>query len=309
MDKKEQRSYDEMVAGIMASLDANYMALKRHPYTRGTRTDDAAASEVADLLNRSVPVTDAEKIVAATFRWIAHKHRGAFIKLMFEGRFACVCQYVDGRLIETGLNSEGTFSVNATSDGFRIGEPRPPRWEDDRDRGGRRPRNRNRNKGGRRRDGGGRRDDDYRSDGGSRDGGRATPEPRGAPVLDEDTRRDLMDQLDRQVAGGAPAAAPPQPGDQGAVSYLAAASGARKASPEPPAAEAKDEAAPAEAAPAEAAPAPAEAAPAPAPAPAVLTMTYPPGTSWADVMDDDDEDFAAPASPRKPAKAEKGAGQ
>ena len=304
MDKKEQRSYDKVVAGIMASLNANYMALKRHPFTRGTRTDDDAASEVADLLNRSVPVTDSEKIVAATFRWIAHKHRGAFIKLMFEGHFACVCQYVDERLIETGLNSEGTFSVNATSDSFRVGEPRLPRREDDWDRGGRRnsnrSRNRSRNKGGRRRRDG--RRDDHRSEGGggcsSRGGGRGTPESRGAPVLDEDTHRDLMDlmdQLDRQVAGAAPAAAPGQPGDKGSVSYLAAASGVRKASPEPAAqTESKGEASPAAAAPEDGAEATTIASP--APVPEMFTMAYPPGTRWADVMNSDEE-------------AEKGAGQ
>ncbi|GFR91509.1 hypothetical protein ElyMa_002594300, partial [Elysia marginata] len=124
MGKKTYRHYDSVVSDIMTTLDANYMALKRHPYTRGARFDEEAAFQVADLLNRSVPVTESEKIVAATFRWIAQKNRGAFIRLMFQGRFACAGQYVDGRMIEISLDSEKLFSVDATSEGFCVGEPR-----------------------------------------------------------------------------------------------------------------------------------------------------------------------------------------
>ena len=124
MDKKEQRAYDEIVGGIMASLNANFMSIKHHPYTQGKKTDEESAKEISDLMNRSRPVTDGEKFVAATFRWIARKQRSSFIKLMFEGRFACASLVVDDNMIPTGLNCERVFSVSSSPDGFCICEPR-----------------------------------------------------------------------------------------------------------------------------------------------------------------------------------------
>jgi hypothetical protein len=263
MDKKDQRTYDEMVTGIMATLDANYMSLVRHPYTRGARADEAAAGQVSELLNRSIPITENEKIVAATFRWIASRQRGAFIKLMFEGHFACASLVVDDGMVAIGLNSEKTFSVTSTAEGFRIGDPRPARSEKDgsgnrkKGGGGRGRRDDSRADGGRgRRDDSsrGRRDDSSRgrrdasnADGRGcrdenrkrRDDQRPAPAAHRAPVLDEAACRDLLDELDREAVGGSPAApapaivAPaPTVADPvlGPVSYLVAASGESKSS-------------------------------------------------------------------------------
>ena len=113
---------------VFASLDANYMALLRNPLVQqGRGVDRSHVDEFTALLSRCVPVTAAEKSFAASMRFLAQKSRSSFIKAMFEGRYACVCLLIDGRMIEIGLKVEHLFSINYDADGtVHIGPPRPP---------------------------------------------------------------------------------------------------------------------------------------------------------------------------------------
>lgn len=114
------------VGRFMASLDANFRALRRHPFTRGMQLDETTEKEFLGLLKRVEPVTESERTIAAVFQWLASQNRAAFIKFMFEARFASASLVVDGRLIEKALGVENQFSLNMTSDGHRVGNPRPP---------------------------------------------------------------------------------------------------------------------------------------------------------------------------------------
>lgn len=188
---------DQQVTRFMASLDALYTTLLQCNLVRaakeGNKLDPRYVREFCDLLARCAPVTEAEQVVAATFRAIAQKNRSVFIKGMFEGRYACCCLLVDGRMIETGLGVERAFSIDRDDGGsIHIGAPRPPPGQ--RDEAGRR-RNRGRNRKERRQDSAGRADNSAARVGDSV--GRANVPHRSAPVLDDASRRHLLDELDR----------------------------------------------------------------------------------------------------------------
>jgi hypothetical protein len=116
--------FDKTVEAVMANLDGTFNELRRHPYTTGQRTDAAAADEICGLLQRAAPVTDVQRIVAATIRWIAKKNRSAFINQMFRDHYACASLYAGPRMIETALGCEKHYSVEYFSDGrLTVGPP------------------------------------------------------------------------------------------------------------------------------------------------------------------------------------------
>lgn len=203
---------ERSVSECMESLNALYMALVRHPFVVAAKTgreEPAAVRESHEhsflqlLASSQNSATDSQKVVAATFRWLASHDRRAFIKSMFQGHYACASLYTDTRLIETALGVEAYFSINRTADGFAIGEPRAL----DKDRAQQaaprpkrvRPPPRNRR---------GRRVELVR--------GNITRREPGRPVLDAAERLKLLDALDQSASDDEPEA--PQKG-----SYLEAA--------------------------------------------------------------------------------------
>ena len=142
-----------MVDVYMGTVNAGFMRLKHLPIVSdprrdGVDIDPAAATDFLKILSGTWPVTDAEKTIQATMRWISRTGgRNLFIKSMFEGRYAAASLLCDTHLTETALNTSSKFSINAGVDGgYTIG---PPRASSGRGHGGasatRRPRRRKKN--------------------------------------------------------------------------------------------------------------------------------------------------------------------
>lgn len=222
---------ERSVSECMESLNALYMALVRHPFVVAAKTgreEPAAVRESHEhsflqLLSSSQnSATESQKVVAATFRWLASHDRRAFIKSMFQGHYACASLYTDTRLIETALGVETYFSIIRTADGFAIGEPRALDKDHAQQTAPRpkraRPPPRNRR---------GRRVELVR--------GNITRREPGRPVLDAAERLKLLDALDQSASDDEPEA--PQKG-----SYLEAATRSPEvAEPEPEVAEPEPE--------------------------------------------------------------------
>lgn len=109
--------YYAKVKHTINSLTTNFNALKMHQLlTRDDTSPDSVAS-FEQILNRSIPATEAEKWISATISYICNVHRGSFISLMFKNHIPSLSQLVDGRLVSVGLAREDSLRVHIGEDG------------------------------------------------------------------------------------------------------------------------------------------------------------------------------------------------
>ena len=174
----------------MVSMDNQYVNLARHKFVQcskqGVELDSQTRihyeQEFMDLLARTTPVTETEKTIAATFRWIASRNRSSFIAEMFAGRYACASLLVDDSMAKIGLDIKGVSSISLNTNGRRGGDFRP--LLEQRESGSRRRDRKNRNHG--------RLPSKADSNPGRMSGDKRR---RSAPVLNDATYRSILDDL------------------------------------------------------------------------------------------------------------------
>ena len=108
-------TYDDDVMTFMAVLNSRFSKLYHSPFIRSARRGVQISSqrhkeEAMTLLTSLDPVTETEKIIAATFRWIAAQHRSSFIDAMVSGKFMCASTLLrDHNMIEMGLGVKNSI--------------------------------------------------------------------------------------------------------------------------------------------------------------------------------------------------------
>jgi hypothetical protein len=165
------------IAGILTTLNSNYVTLRDHPFARGERADSSARGEFADLLNRTLPITNEERIIYEFIRQLAWNNRSGFAEGIFKMHHVCLSLCVDGAMVGSTLKTNDYFNIDQDRTGhYYINAPHGnhKQYEIDQRKSGR-------HRGGRNRRGG-------------RDNRQRQP-----PTLDAQTFNDLFNQVEQQA--------------------------------------------------------------------------------------------------------------